>query len=85
LPRHPLAGDGLAKIARRGVKVARTSVDVLAAQLKAWDALIAEHSKDRFFAKVIASQKAWVSRTAIFLRQDSDGEVRDAAYQHFFG
>lgn len=76
----------LDEITKRGVEIARTSPDILAAQLKAWDAVIAEHSKEPFFAKVIASQKAWVKRTARFLQDNNAGsETLNAAYRHFFG
>jgi hypothetical protein len=59
---------------------------VLRAQLAAWDKVIAEHSKDRFFAKVIASQKAWVRRMQPYLAANnlSSSELA-AAYQHFLG
>ena len=47
----------LDEISKRGVNVVRTGEAVLRAQLAAWDKVIAEHSKEPFFAKVIASQK----------------------------
>ena len=76
----------LEEIARHGVEIARTGPDILAAELKAWDAVIAERSKETFFAKVVASQKAWVKRTAPFLRTNNLGsEDLAAAYRHFFG
>ena len=54
----------LDEIGKRGVEVVRTGEAMLRAQLAAWDKVIAEHAKEPFFAKVIASQKAWVRRDA---------------------
>ena len=42
----------LDEIRKRGVNVVRTGEAVLRAQLAAWDKVIAEHSKEPFFAKV---------------------------------
>lgn len=76
----------LDEIRRRGVNVIRTSDAVLHAQLAAWDKVIAENSKEPFFAKVIASQKAWVKRTAPYLAANNlDSGALLAAYRHFFG
>jgi hypothetical protein len=48
--------------------------------------VIAELSKDSFFAKVIASQKAWVKRTQPFFQANNLGtDDLAAAYNHFFG
>ncbi len=55
------------EIKKRGVNVVRTGEAMLRAQLAAWDKVIAEHSKEPFFAKVIASQKAWVKRLQPYL------------------
>jgi TRAP-type mannitol/chloroaromatic compound transport system substrate-binding protein len=74
------------EIKKREVNVVKTSPDVLDAQLKAWDQVIAERSKEAFFAKVIASQKAWVKRTGPFLQTNNlDSSALSAAYRHFFG
>jgi TRAP-type mannitol/chloroaromatic compound transport system substrate-binding protein len=76
----------LDEIRRRGVKVVRTGEAVLRAQLAAWDKVITEHSKEPFFAKVIASQKAWVKRVQPYLVDNNLGSAeRAAAYKHFFG
>jgi TRAP-type mannitol/chloroaromatic compound transport system substrate-binding protein len=76
----------LDEIAKRGVKIARTSPDLLEAELKAWDQVIAEHSKEPFFAKVIASQKAWVKRTVPAVQLiNLDSVALRAAYRHFVG
>ena len=76
----------LDEIRKRGVNVVRTGEGMLRAQLAAWDKVIAEYSKDRFFAKVIASQKTWVKRMQPYLAANnlSSGELA-AAYQHFLG
>ena len=74
------------EIKKRGAQVVKTDPAILEAELKAWDAVIAEHSKERFFAKVIASQKAWVKQTSGFLQANNlDSNALSAAYRHFFG
>ena len=74
------------EIKKRDVSVVKTSPNVLDAQLKAWDQVIAERSKEPFFAKVIASQKAWVKRTGPFLQINNlDSNALSVAYRHFFG
>ena len=74
------------EIRQRGVTIARTGQAVLEAQLAAWTVAITELSKEPFFAKVVASQKAWVKRTLPYLQINnmSSGELA-AAYRHFFG
>ena len=76
----------LDEIRQRGVTIARTGQAVLEAQLAAWTVAITELSKEPFFAKVVASQKAWVKRTLPYLQINnmSSGELA-AAYRHFFG
>jgi len=72
----------LAEIKKQGVKVYRTPKSVLAAQLKAWDAVIKKNMEDPFFAKVIASQRAWAERVVAF---NLDITVDPTmAYDHFF-
>jgi TRAP-type mannitol/chloroaromatic compound transport system substrate-binding protein len=76
----------LDEIGKRGVNIVRTGQAVLRAQLAAWDKVIAEHSKEPFFAKVIASQKAWVRRLQPYLAANNLGSAeRAAAYKQFFG
>ena len=75
--------DDLAKIEKAGVKVVETPKDILEAELKAWDRVIARLSADPFFAKVVNSQKAWAKRIVNF-RNDYDSP-REMAYNHFFG
>ncbi len=76
----------LDEIGKRGVKIARTGPELLEAELIAWDRVIAEHSKEPFFAKVIASQKAWVKRTVPAVQSiNLDSAALRAAYRHFIG
>jgi len=50
-----------------GVKVLRTPDSVFDAQLKAWDTVTKRLSdEDPFFAKVVASQRAWSKRVAYY-------------------
>lgn len=70
-------------VAKQGVKAIKTPRAILEAQLKAWDKVIAELSKEPFFAKVIASQKAWCRRVVAFYHQYE--APKDLAYTHFFG
>ena len=75
----------LEEIKKRGVSVVQTSEAVLNEQLAAWDRLIAAYSKEPFFAKVIASQKAWVKRTQPYLQANNLGSaVLASAYKHYF-
>lgn len=75
--------EDLAKIEKAGVKTYDTPKAILEAQLKAWDKIIAKHSSDPFFAKVVNSQKAW-AKTITTFRKDWDSP-RELAYNHFFG
>jgi TRAP-type mannitol/chloroaromatic compound transport system substrate-binding protein len=68
---------------KQGVKVYETPNSILEAQLKAWDKLTADLSKDPFFAKVVASQKAWTKRVEGFFRKNEVGQ--SLAYKHHFG
>jgi TRAP-type mannitol/chloroaromatic compound transport system substrate-binding protein len=68
---------------KQKVQVVKTPKAVLEAQLKAWDAVVAEKSKDNpFFVKVLESQKQWAARV-VPLRQEIMVE-NDTAYQHYF-
>jgi TRAP-type mannitol/chloroaromatic compound transport system substrate-binding protein len=72
-------------IETRGVKISKVNKELLTEQLRAWERVIAEHSTEPFFGKVIASQKAWVKRTAAFLQINNlNSEDLSAAYRHFF-
>ncbi len=66
------------------VAVIRTPKDVFAAQIKAWDVLIADLAKDPFMKKVMDSQKAWVKR-AVFYGMTNATDYRGAFDHHFPG
>jgi TRAP-type mannitol/chloroaromatic compound transport system substrate-binding protein len=73
----------LAEIEKKGVKVYETPQSVLEAQLKAWDTVLTRLSADPFFAKVIASQKAWAKQVVDF--RERNGAPTELAYDHTFG
>jgi TRAP-type mannitol/chloroaromatic compound transport system substrate-binding protein len=74
------------EIRKRQVNIVRTGPAVLQEELEAWSRVIAEHSKEPFFAKVIDSQKAWVKATRPFLAANNlDSNELATAYRHFFG
>jgi len=65
------------------VKVVKTPKAVLDAQLKAWDALLAEKAKDNpFFTRVMESQKAWARRVGVWRQEIMVDQA--PAYAHFF-
>lgn len=67
-----------------GVKVHRTPDSVMAEQLKAWDIVVERISaSDSFFAKVIASQKAWAKRHGAYALNNAP-DYR-GAYEHYYG
>ncbi len=67
-----------------GVNVYRTPDSVMADQLKAWDIVVDRISKeDPFFAKVVASQKAWAKRHGAYALNNAP-DYR-GAYEHYFG
>jgi TRAP-type mannitol/chloroaromatic compound transport system substrate-binding protein len=65
-----------------GVNVERTSKDILAAQLKAWDEIIPELEKDAFMKKVLDSQRAWVERVVYYELMNAPDYA--LAYNHYF-
>ncbi len=66
------------------VNVVRTPKDVFTAQLQAWDVISKRLSdEDPFFAKVVASQKAWAKRVA-FYHFMNEADYR-GGYEHVFG
>ena len=68
---------------KQKVQVTKTPKPVLEAQLKAWDAVVTEKSKDNpFFVKVLESQKQWAARV-VPLRQEIMVD-NEPAYQHYF-
>lgn len=65
-----------------GVTVHRTSKEILAAQLDAWDGLIDELGADPFMKKIMDSQRAWVEKVAYYeLMNSADLGL---AYEHYF-
>ena len=69
---------------QQGVNVYRTPDSVMAAQLKAWDVVIDRISaEDDFFAKVIASQKAYAKNVMNYLNLNQPDYK--LAYKHYFG
>jgi TRAP-type mannitol/chloroaromatic compound transport system substrate-binding protein len=79
MDRYP---DDLEAMRKVGVKTYKTPDAVLQAQLKAWDKVIADLAKEPFFAKVIASQKAFAKKAVGFqLENEVDQQM---AYRHFF-
>ena len=75
--------EDLVKIEKQGVKVYETPPSVLQAQLAAWDKVLARLSADKFFEKVITSQKAW-AKTVVGYRAQFESP-RGLAADHFFG
>jgi TRAP-type mannitol/chloroaromatic compound transport system substrate-binding protein len=68
---------------KQGVKVVKTPKSVLEAQMKAWDQIIEEKSKnDPFFVKVMESQKQWAARVVPWRTEIMVDE--EMAYNHFF-
>jgi len=65
------------------VNIIRTPRSVMVEQLKAWDVLTARMSKeDPFFAKVVASQKAFAKRVAYYMfLNEADYRL---GYEHIF-
>ncbi len=65
-----------------GVTIHRTSEDILAAQLEAWDALIPELEEDPFMKKCLDSQREWVEQVTYYeLMNSPDYEL---AFNHYF-
>ena len=77
--------DDLIKLKEKhGVNVFRTPDSIMRDQLKAWDVVIGRISaKDKFFAKVVKSQKVYAKKVMnyLLLNQPDYG----IAYKHYFG
>jgi len=72
----------LQKLKDGGVTIHRTSKEILAAQLEAWDKLIPTLEADPFMKRVLDSQRAWVERVTYYeLMNSPDYEL---AYNHYF-
>ena len=64
------------------VKIYRTPVSVMKAQLDAWDEIMVDLMKDPFFKKVVDSQKAFAKRVAYYdILNSADYKT---AYDHYF-
>jgi TRAP-type mannitol/chloroaromatic compound transport system substrate-binding protein len=65
-----------------GVKVHRTSKEILDAEIAGWDKLIPDLENDEFMKRVLDSQKAWVERVSYYeLMNAPDFGL---AYEHYF-
>jgi TRAP-type mannitol/chloroaromatic compound transport system substrate-binding protein len=65
-----------------GVTVHRTSKEILAAQLEAWDRLIEDLETDPFNKKVMDSQREWTEKVAYFELMNAPD--LGLAYDHYF-
>ncbi len=65
-----------------GVTVHRTSKEILAGQIAAWDTLIADLGNDPFMKKVMDSQRAWVEQVAFYELMNAPDLA--LAYEHHF-
>jgi len=65
-----------------GVTVHRTSEDILAAQLEAWDKLIPELEADPYMKRVLDSQRAWVEQVTFYELMNAPDYT--LAYNHYF-
>lgn len=75
--------NDLAKLqAEAGVTVHRTSKDILAGQIAAWDVLIKDLEADPFNKKVMDSQRAWVEKVAYYELMNAPD--LGLAYDHHF-
>ena len=76
--------EDLEKLRAQGVNVYRTPDSVMSAQLDAWDTVIDRISaEDEFFAKVVASQKAYAKEVMDYLNLNQPDYK--LAYKHYFG
>ena len=80
---HRYSNDLIALQKEHGVKVHRTSKEIMAAQLQAWDKVLPKFMEDPYFAKVVESQKAWAKRVGAY--ELLDAPDYEAAYAHYFG
>lgn len=65
-----------------GVNVRRTSKEILAAQIEAWDKLIVDLEADPFNKKVMDSQRAWVEQVSYYELMGAPD--LGLAYEHYF-
>ena len=69
-------------VEEHGVKVHRTSQDILDGELKAWDELIPELEQDEFMKRCLDSQRAWVERVVYYELMNSPDYA--LAFNHYF-
>ena len=75
--------DDLAKLqADHGVKVLRTSKELLEAQLVAWDKLIEQLNQDEFMKRIMESQKQFVEKVVFYEIMNAPDYV--LAYNHYY-
>lgn len=79
---HRYSNDLVALEKEHGVKVSRTPDDIMQAQLEAWDKVLPKFMKDPYFAKVVASQKAWMKRVGAY--ELTNAPNYEGAYKHYF-
>jgi len=79
---HRYSNDLVALEKEHGVTVRRTPDDIMAAQLVAWDKVLPKFMKDPYFAKVVASQKAWMKRVGAY--ELTNAPNYEGAYKHYF-
>ncbi|SCY62831.1 TRAP transporter substrate-binding protein [Paracoccus tibetensis] len=72
----------LAELSEGGVTVHRTSTEILAAQLEAWDQLIADLETDEFNKRVMDSQREWTQQVAYYELMNAPDLA--LAYDHHF-
>ena len=73
-----------AKLLARGIQIIKTPQSVLDAELKAWDAVIADESKNNpEFVAILESQKAWAKRVFPWADTVNIPTPDAAAYRHF--
>lgn len=65
-----------------GVTVRRTSKEILAAQIEAWDKLIVDLEADPFNKKIMDSQRAWVEQVSYYELMGAPD--LGLAYEHYF-
>ncbi len=65
-----------------GVTIHRTSTDILAAQLEAWDKLIPQLEEDPFMKKCLDSQRAWVEQVTYYELMNAPDLA--LAFDHYF-
>jgi len=77
--------DDYQKLLAKGIKIIKTPQSVLDAQLKAWDTVIVNESKDNpDFVAILNSQKAWAQRIYPWSDAVTIRTPDRVSYDHFF-